>query len=185
MMNIQDLKISFDELKMLLATSCNLMMAIYHQKSTAEITNCINLYESMLENESISEAIKIFHNCFNDENEKDHEKNRVEVREKMKTYISQNEAQKLDEIIESANTWFKIETGMYSKVGGYAGFYLSRCWNETTQKNKSDPILFSKLSKFDLKGGMKSEQLLFGLCYTAAFHLITVNNLILIKKLIK
>jgi len=174
-MNIQDLKISFDELKMLLATSCNLMMAIYHQKSTAEITNCINLYESMLENESISEAIKIFHNCFNDENEKDHEKHRVELREKMKTNISQNESETLDGIIEGANQWFQAETALYS-YGGCSDFYLAHGWNETNQKNNADPISFAKLSEFDLKRGLKSEQLLFAICNHAAFHLITVNN---------
>ena len=87
----------------------------------------------------------------------------------------------MDATIDAANHWFKSETEIYSEMGGYSIGYLVRCWNETTQKNKSDPILFDKLSKFDLKRGLKSEQLLFGICSRAAFYLITVNKLILIK----
>ena len=71
-----------------------------------------------------------------------------------------------------------METNIYSEVlGGYSGFYLSECWHENAQKNKSDPMLFGKLSKFDLKRGAKSEQLLFAICRTAAFHLITVDSI--------
>ena len=173
-MNVRDLKISFDELAILVRTIHNLLEAIIHQKSTAEITNWLNFYELLLKSESISEAVKIFQKCFNWENEKDHEKNRIEVREKMKTYISQNEAQKLDEIIEGANNWFKGETEIYSEIGGYSGLYLGNCWNEAKQKNKSDPILFSKLSKFDFKRGIKSENLIFCICRWAAFQVITV-----------
>ena len=174
-MNVQDLKIGLAELKILCITIRNLM-AMHEPKSTAEITNLLNSYESILEIDSISEAVKIFQKCFNWENEKDHEKNRVEVREKMETNISQNDAQKLDANIKIANCWFNMET-----IGGYSAFYLSICWDETTQKNNSDPILFDKLSTFDLKTGIKSEQLLFAICMSAAFHLITVNKLILIK----
>ena len=180
-MNVQDLKISFDELRMLVVAIDNLMMALYEQKSTTEITDCITWYEFLLENESISEAVKIFQKSFNFENEKDHEKNRVEVREKMKTYISQNETQKLDIIIEVTNQLFKDETKIYSETLGYAGSYLVECWNGTTQKNESDPTKFDKFSKFDLKRGIKSEQILYMICLISAFHLITVNKLISIK----
>ena len=180
MTNVQDLKISFSELVMLITIICKFMLGISEQKLPEIITIYLNLYEFILEYESISEAVKIFQKCFNFENEKDHEKNRVQVREKLKTNISENDVQTLDEIIESANDLFKKETAWYSKFEiGYTGFYLLNCWNATNQKNESDPTLFSKISK--LKRGLKSEQLLFAICAFAAFHLITVNTLILIK----
>jgi len=140
MTSVQDLTISFDELEKLVTYVENFMTAINYQKSTGEITNCLNRYELILENESISEAVKILQKCFNVENEQHHEKYRLQVRENMKPKISQNDAQKLDAIIERAKTWFEREASIYSTIDstcqfhGYAGFYLWNCWNPKDQR---------------------------------------------------
>ena len=183
MVTIQDLKIGCDELIELVTAGVDLCMTITNQTlSTPElITNYLNRYDLILENPLSGQAVSIFHELFNFQNEEEHEKNRIYLRQSLMTYFSPRDKEKLEQfnVIENINVLFLTETQVYFRTQfaqfGYSGLYLHYNWRDAQQQNEANPSLFEKLSRFDLKRGIKKEELLFTICYHGAFQLIRVN----------
>ena len=60
---------------------------------------------------------------------------------------------------------------------GYAGYYLDRCWNETTKINEADTKVYQKLVDIDTAFGTKLSRQLFGCVYwTTRLDIIKVSN---------
>ena len=67
--------------------------------------------------------------------------------------------------------WITKET----KDEGYAGYYLVKCWNETTKINEADPSVYRQLVKIDeTLGTNASMQLSCCLCWTTRWDIIKV-----------